>query len=195
VIDELLRRSGAGVSFEALAQQGTIWPLAQTRIQFAQRRFPTPSGKIELACPRAAADGHPLTAEPHADPRPPAGALRLLSPASRWTMNDSFANEPKIGRRLRPAWVALHALDAAERGLREGERVRLRNGVGALELTLRISDAVPRGVALSPKGRWPKLEETGANVNVLNPGTSADMGASTSVHGIEVTVEPAGRSR
>ena len=51
-----------------------------------------------------------------------------------------------------------------------------------------LSDAVPRGVALSHKGRWPGSEPTGANVNVLNPGEKADMGESTAVHGVEVTV-------
>jgi len=46
-------------------------------------------------------------------------------------------------------------------------------------------------VAFSPKGRWPRLEEQGASVNVLNPGIPSDMGASTTVHGIEVSVTPA----
>ena len=39
-------------------------------------------------------------------------------------------------------------------------------------------------------GHWPKYEDTHANVNVLNPGTKTDMGESTSVHGVEVTVTP-----
>jgi hypothetical protein len=43
-------------------------------------------------------------------------------------------------------------------------------------------------VAFSPKGRWPKREAARANVNVLNPGTKADMGDSTAVHGVEVRV-------
>jgi anaerobic selenocysteine-containing dehydrogenase len=68
----------------------------------------------------------------------------------------------------------------------------LRNQTGSLELEVRISDEVPRGVALSPKGRWPKLEPTRANVNALNPGVASDMGASTTVHGVEVSVERAG---
>ena len=51
---------------------------------------------------------------------------------------------------------------------------------------------MPRGVALSPKGRWPKREATSANVNVLNPGTKTDMGESTRrVHGVEVRVSRA----
>ena len=48
---------------------------------------------------------------------------------------------------------------------------------------------MPHGVAYSPKGRWPKREQQQANVNVLNDGRKADIGGSTSVHGVEVTVE------
>ena len=50
---------------------------------------------------------------------------------------------------------------------------------------------MPRGVALSHKGRWPRQEPSGANVNVLNPGEKADMGESTSVHGVEVMLTAA----
>ena len=51
-----------------------------------------------------------------------------------------------------------------------------------------VSDSVPPGVALSHKGRWPKQEPGHRNVNVLNPGRKSDMGESTSVHSVEVTV-------
>ena len=67
----------------------------------------------------------------------------------------------------------------------------LRNDTGELELLVALSDGLPRGVAYSPKGRWPRLEDQGANVNVLNPGIAGDMGASSTVHGVEVMVSPA----
>jgi anaerobic selenocysteine-containing dehydrogenase len=160
----------------------------EPRIQFAELRFPTPSGRIELASDQAQSDGHPRTALPHADPRPAGETLRLLSPASAWTLNDSFANEPKLARRLGAPAIAVHPADAAERGLAAGERVLARGPAGELELTLVLSEDLPRGVAFSPKGRWPKLEAGHANVNALNPGTVSDMGASTTVHGVEVTL-------
>ena len=191
VLEQLLARSGIGLDFAALAQRGTVWASPGPRIQFADLRFPTASGRIELASAAAAAEGLPRVAEPWADPRPQPGRLRLLTPASRWRMNDSFANEPKLRQRVGAAAVALHPRDAAERGLDDGDAVELSNEVGRVTLTLRVSDVVPPGVALSPKGRWPKLEPGGANVNALNPGVPGDMGASTTVHGIEVTVERA----
>ncbi len=188
IIAEVLRRSGLGIDFASLARDGTIWIHDEPRVQFPDLSFPTPSGKIELASARAEADGHPRVPEPHADPRPAGGRLRLLTPASPWLLNDSFANEPRLARRLGTATIALHPADAAERGLSPGDLVRVQGPVGELELTVVISQDLPRGVAFSPKGRWPKLEAGHANVNALNPGTASDMGASTSVHGVEITL-------
>ena len=51
-----------------------------------------------------------------------------------------------------------------------------------------ISDEVPRGVALVHKGRWPKLDPSRANVNVLTTGRKSDMGESSSVHSVEVEI-------
>ena len=180
-----------GIEFAALAAAGTIWTTDEPQIQFADLRFPTPSGRIELSSERAAADGLPRLAEPHADPRPGPGLLRLLTPASPWILNDSFANDRKLARRIGAATVAVHPADAAQRGLAEGDHVVLANASGRLPLTLALSDLLPRGVAYAPKGRWPKLEASHANVNVLNPGERSDMGDSTAVHGVEVTLERA----
>ncbi|MGZ4313833.1 MAG: molybdopterin-containing oxidoreductase family protein [Solirubrobacteraceae bacterium] len=188
VIDRLLDRASLNVTFEELARHGTVHATAEPRIQFEHLRFPTASGGIELASARAQRDGHPRLAEPHADPRPAAGRLRLLSPASRWSLNASFANEPKLHGRRGPATVTLHPHDAGERGLSSGDTAVLRSDTGELTLSVALSADVPRGVALARKGRWPRQEPDSANVNALNPGIPADMGASTSVHGIEITV-------
>jgi anaerobic selenocysteine-containing dehydrogenase len=188
VIETVLQRSGVGEDFASLAAKGTVPIAEKPLVQFADLRFPTPSGHVELASARAEADGLPRLPLPLADPRPRDGRLRLLSPASPWLLNDSFANDAKIAKRIGAATVALHPDDAAERGLGEGDEAVVANETGHLQLLVTVSDAVPRGVAYSPKGRWPKREPGRANVNALNPGESADMGESTSVHGVEVTV-------
>ena len=71
---------------------------------------------------------------PLADPRPADGRLRLLSPASPFTLNDSFANVAKLARRAGPPTVALHPADAAARGLRDGDEALLANETGSLTL-------------------------------------------------------------
>ncbi len=194
VIAEVLRRADLGFDFGELASRGTVWMGDQPHLQFADLRFPTPSGRVEIASARAEADGQPRVPVPFADDRPRAGRLRLLSPASPWMLNDSFANDPKIARRVGTATVALHPADAAERGLAEGDAAVLESEVGALTLSVTISEDLPRGVIYSPKGHWPKRAPQHANVNALNPGLRSDMGASTTVHGIEVTVRRAAAS-
>jgi anaerobic selenocysteine-containing dehydrogenase len=188
VIATLLGGTGLGLAIAGLAARGTVPVSAQPLVQVAGLAFPTPSGRVEIASARAEADGHPRVPLPLADPRPAEGRLRLLSPASGWLLNDSFANVEKVARRLGAATVALHPADAAERGLAEGEDVLLANETGQLPARVILSDRLPRGVVLSHKGRWPKREEAGANVNVLNPGEKSDMGESTAVHGVEVAV-------
>ena len=188
IIATMLRKAGLGEDFASLAAKGTVPVSPEPLIQLPDLTFPTPSGRIEIASARAEADGHPRVPLPLADPHPAGGRLRLLSPASPWLMNDSFANSRKIAARLGPATVALHPADAAERGLAEGSEALVANETGRLALRVTLSDALPRGVALAHKGRWPKWEATVANVNVLNPGQKTDMGESTCVHGVEVMI-------
>ncbi len=188
MIAALLAQSGVIASFDQLAAVGTVPLTVEPVVQFAELEFPTPSGRIEIASAAAEADGHPVVPQPWADTRPGKDLLRLLTPASQWMLNDTFTNDPKITKRLGPAEIALNPADAFRRGLTDGDRVAVANEVGTLLLELRLSDGVPPGVALSPKGRWPKRESERANVNVLNPGIKSDMGESSAVHGIEVTV-------
>ena len=94
----------------------------------------------------------------------------------------------RVAEQLGEATVTLHPDAAAERGLAAGDQVMLANQTGRLTLALAISDMIPIGVAFTPKGRWPKREGIRVNVNALNPGIKSDMGESTCVHGVEVTV-------
>ncbi len=190
VLATLLERAGLGLDFTELAALGTVHVSAEPVVQFAELAFPTPSGRVELASAQAEADGHPRVPLPLADPRPAPGHLRLLSPASPLLLNDSFGNDDRLARRLVAASVAVHPADAAELALADGDEVLAENATGRLRLRVAVSDVVPRGVALSPKGRWPKREPERANVNVLNPGEKSDLGESTCVHGVEVVLAP-----
>ena len=190
ILGTVLQNTGLGFDFPVLATRGTIPVTPEPLITFADLKFPTPSGRIEIASAREA-DGHPRVPLPLADPRPSGSRLRLLSPASSWRCNSSFGNVAKMRTRDPGATVALHPADAADRRLRDGDDALMANETGSLKMRVVVSDAVPRGVALTHKGRWPKQQPDEANVNVLNPGEKADMGESTCVHGVEVTVIPA----
>ena len=186
VIDTLLERTGYGLDFTTLAGMGTHWP--DQVVQFGDHTFPTPSGRIEIASAAAQTAGLPRLPQPWADEPPTPGRYRLLSPASGWALNTEFGNDAQVIRRHGPLSVTMNPRDAAAAELAEGATVSVSNSEGTLTARLLLSDDVPRSVALIPKGRWPKLEPGGANVNVLNPGTRTDMGDSSAVHSVEVAI-------
>jgi len=188
ILDAILARTGFGFDFDALADAGTIDPFPEPVIQFADLVFETPSGHIELASASAAEEGHPLLPDPDPDPLPRGDQLRLLSPASEWQLNASYGNDVNIRRKLGEPKVYIHPDDAKSLSLEDGEWASLSNATGELRLRVSITDRVVRGVALAYKGRWLRLDSQCANVNVLNPGVTSDMGESSSVHSTWVRV-------
>ena len=182
LLDRLL--APKGVTFAQLKTKGWQTAVEGTYIPFADHRFPTPSGKIEIASALAESEGAPRLPRPVIDPPTTANHLRLLSPASPWQMNASYGNDAKILERLGPASVVLHPSDAASHQVKDGDPVRLSNDTGSLTLTAVLDGAlVTPGTCYAPKGRW------GENVNALFDARRTDLGDSSAVHGVEVRVE------
>jgi anaerobic selenocysteine-containing dehydrogenase len=187
-----------GISLEQLRRDG--W--ARLNVGRPFRPFaggvPTPSGRFELWSARAQADGRdplpghvaPLesgvAAEDAAD-----APLALISPASPWFLNSTFANSAEHRAKAGGPVVELHPRDAAARGLTDGEEVEVANGRGAFRALLRVTDAVRPGVAASPKGRWPKLTG-GATVNATTAERDADLGRGAVFHDNAVLVRRVG---
>lgn len=191
MLSTLLRQTGLGLTFDALAEKGTVSMTAEPVPQFPDLVFPTPSGRVEIASTRAAAAGSPRLPQPHADARPRKGWLRLLTPAAHWLSSSGFGNDPGVQKRMGPPAVAVHPDDAKEIGLREGGFALAGNQNGELLLKVAVSNVVPRGVALAHKARWLKSAPDGANVNLLNAGLKSDMGEGSAVHGTEIMLRPA----
>jgi anaerobic selenocysteine-containing dehydrogenase len=190
MIATLLDQAKPGLTFAALAEAGTIpWP-AQPFVQFEHHDYRTPSGKIELAGETFVDAGLPRAPFASAEARPEGGDLRLLSPASKWLMNSSFGNDPKVLKQLGEDAAFVHPDEAKSRGLADGARVRIGNPTGAITLRLTVSPDVPRGVILAYKSRW-MTRGVESNVNALNPGSKADLAESCAVHSINVSVMPA----
>ena len=188
ILDNLARQLGQ-TDFAALKASGTVQRWEKPVLQFPDLKFPTPSGKIEIASQAAEEAGFPRVPTAEIDRKPTGTKLRLLSPASKWLMNSSYHIDPKIAAKLGPQHVTMHPADAADRGLSDGQQVRVSNATGAIDMVVELADTLPRGVALAAKSRWPKLG--GLTVNALNPGMKSDMAESSSVHGVEVEIRPA----
>jgi anaerobic selenocysteine-containing dehydrogenase len=186
LLARLLAQTPFSGTFADLAARGTVRAFPERRVPFAGGVFPTASGRAEIACAAAEAAGYPRTPYPHADAPPPSGRFRVLSPASLWQMNSSYGNDEKILKQLGAPRVIVHPDDAAALGLTEADEVVLGNAVGRLAVTVAVSAEAQPGMFVIHKGRWPGLDTSGANVNVLFDGAKADIAESTSVHGVEV---------
>jgi anaerobic selenocysteine-containing dehydrogenase len=72
--------------------------------------------------------------------------------------------------------VTIHPQDADERGIADGEYVRVFNERGQFIALARVSDEISRGVVMSPMGAWPKNTKGDSTVNAVNPFVFADLG-------------------
>lgn len=188
IIETILSQARPGLDFKTLALAGTVYAPEQPSVQFASHDYHTPSGKIEFIGARYVEAGLPSAPTPISERRPALGEYRMLSPASEWLMNSSYANDGKIARRLQMCEAWLNPADAEAIGIESGNRLQVSSKTGCIELSVGISSSVPAGVLLAPKGQWPKASASGANINVLNPGEKADLAQSCAVHSINVTL-------
>ena len=137
----------------------------------------TPSGRIEVYSEALLSSGaSPLPEWPDdGEAAPPAvqGAsaaggpeypLTLVSPKSIFRAHSTFADHPKLLRLgYNRAWV--HPDDAAPRGVRDGDRVRLFNDRGETRIEVRVTEDARPGTVRVYSGGSPEL---GA-ANLLTP--------------------------
>lgn len=189
-----------GITLERLQAEGTV-PLhftPETEVPFSDLRFPTPSGKVELLSSAMAALG--LDPLPHYEEPAEFAAARagdgrdglvLISGASHHFVSSSFANQPSLRAKAGEPFVELNPADAAARGIADGDMVRLENGRGWCELRAVVTDDVPPGTAVAPKGPWAKLSRRGRNINWTTPDALADLAGQSTFHSNVVRVRPA----
>lgn len=189
-----------GITLERLQAEGTV-PLhftPETDVPFADGRFPTPSGKVELFSAVMAARG--LDPLPHYTEPPEFAAARagdmrdglaLISGASHHFVSSSMANQPSLRAKEGEPFVEINPADAAARGIADGARVVVENERGWCELRAVVTDDVPPGVAVAPKGPWAKFARHGRNINWTTPDALADLAGQSTFHSNVVQIRPA----
>ena len=137
-------------------------------------------GSIDLAAP----PGPPIYRPPLVDAGLP---LILISPASdKAVTSQLFELSPEKSAR-----VTLAPADAALRGLRDGDRVRVRNSLGEVRAILSVSEELPQGVASMPKGLWRKSTLNGQTANALAPDHVDALGGGACYNDARVEIEKA----
>jgi anaerobic selenocysteine-containing dehydrogenase len=167
-------------------------------VPFADGRFPTPSGRLELFSESLARQGldplpgwSPERESPEASPdlyrQYP---LKLLTPKEQHFLGSSFANLPQFRRLAGEPSVELHPDDAEARGILDGMLVEVANDRGRCRLRARVSEAVRPGVAVSEVVHWQMHGHDGRNVNWTTPDYLTDLGGNSSYHTNLVEIRP-----
>jgi anaerobic selenocysteine-containing dehydrogenase len=117
--------------------------------------------------------------------------LSLITPASDQRITSTFGGTTSNDG-IPP--LEIHPDDARPRGLRDGQQVRVWNELGEVQLPLRITTDVPRGVVSSLKGAWFRTSDNLQTVSALAPATHADLCGGACYNDARVDVAPASRS-
>ena len=185
------------LTLERLAEGPVLAPGHQ-EVAFEDLRFPTPSGKIEILSEEAAArwgvDALPGWSEPAeagstaalGDGRHP---LRLMTPNTKNRIHSQFGNLDMIRAHDPGPVLRVSPADALQRGIREGDRVRVFNDRGSLEVPCTLDFGILAGCACLTNGWW--IADGGA-VNLLSAGRETDMGHGAAFHENMVQLERVG---
>ena len=134
--------------------------------------FPaTETGKIELfSADLERRFGYGL---PRYEEVPQSFPFTLITPSSSKRTNATFGgNIESMG----PERLEIHPNDAAKKGIRDGDNLRVWNELGEVILIATISGKVKPGVTYSPKGTWLGSSGTNQTVNALiNAELKADI--------------------
>jgi anaerobic selenocysteine-containing dehydrogenase len=186
LIDALLASTPDGPRLrQALAHDGRAAPaFGATPIQFVDVFPRTADRKIALCPPaldREAPDG---LYGYRPDPGTAVAPLALISPASSQTISSTFGQ-------LVPGHVPIELApeDARQRGIADGDRVRVWNALGEVRCRAAINSDLRPGVAMLPKGLWSRHTDNGATANALCPDTLTDLGGGACFNDARVEVQ------
>lgn len=177
-----------GITYDKLKEKH--WMRINETTPFADKKFPTPSGKIEFYSEKLKNDGYHPVAE-HIPPAEGSGKpselfkkypLHLVSPASKNLLNSQMHNIPQIQDILGDPIIYVSPQDAKSRGLAEGDLVDAFNERGKTQFKVMITNATREGSVVTFACPWPKLIPWGTSVNELTPDRLGDMADVSTFH-------------
>lgn len=136
----------------------------------------TPDRRIKLAAPRLVEEAAKLArrAEEDAASRQGGYDLTLIGRRQLRSNNSWMHNSPRLMKGGDRCTAMLHPDDAAQRGLNDGEVVRVSSVIGSIEVPLQVTDAIRRGVVSIPHGFGHDRPGVGWRLAASKAGASAN---------------------
>jgi len=187
-----------GITYEQLENNG--WARASVeseRRNFQKNGWPTPSTKIEILSEALTAeypDQDPLPTyvpeiEGQEDPLRAKYPIQVLSPATHHFIGDSFQIVPRLQAMTSRPTVELSPEDAAQRGVKDGDLVRLYNDRGETYCFAVIVEGMLSGMCAAQKQYKGSNTPGGLNANALNSERLTDFGRSPTFYSCLAEIE------
>ena len=101
--------------------------------------------------------------------------LKLISLRTPYMHNSWYQNVQQLKRGKQDRnWLHMHPDDARSRGLTDGDRVRVHNTNGEVEVDLLYDESLMRGVVAMTHG-WGNAKTSGMRVAQRHPGANANV--------------------
>ncbi len=158
-------------------------------LPFANGGFETKSGRCELGA-------ECFDYQPPVESRRGDAALRsrfpleFVSSKNDDSMNSTFGYRAAVDEQT--SKLVMHRSDAAQRGIVDGDRVRVFNERGSLALTASVDGGVREGVVRAPSVRWARSSPDKRSANALTSDRLTDMGGGPAFYSCLVQVERCG---
>lgn len=137
-------------------------------------QFLTPSGKYEFFSNLAQESGvSPLPIPFVPPPNPQAYPLRLMTVHNSATLNSQFYNLESLRHLEKTSTLYLHPETAQQKSLEQGDKVKIYNQLGEIELSAVLSFSVPRDIVMAFLGATDKRHEV---INTLLSFSETDLG-------------------
>jgi anaerobic selenocysteine-containing dehydrogenase len=160
-----------GVTVDALLQGPIRCPVAPL-VPFADNKFPTKSGRFEF-----------ITGVEVEQRKDPAFPLTLVTNFSKkWLLSQmTEAEHAKLATvRVGADWATDHAIE-------NGQKMRLRSGVGELVVQVQVDPRVGRDMVIMAVGTWIKR---GGGANILTEDVMSNFGEMAAYGETRVVLEP-----
>ena len=174
--DEILRHvlEPTGVTLEQL-EEGPVNPMPDPWIPFADKRFNTQSGRIELFSIYLQGKGfaplleyeHPVEAPWIDETLAARYPLQLINRKNHNHVNSSFHHHDFLTEIWARQVLQIHPDDAKARGIEQGGRIRIFNDRGEIEAMADVTRGIMRGVVSVTTG-WGGVDEK-QTASILSP--------------------------
>lgn len=192
------KNDARAIHFDWASLKKTGWvKLGVAEAPFAKGGFATPSGRCEFYSQTMFNDGlDPLPSyiapyesrisNPELARKYP---LAMISPPARNFLNSSFVNVQSLRDTEGEPHLDIHPVDATQRNIVNGDRLRIYNDRGSFEAIARVTEKAREGLVVGLSIWWKKYASDHKNANEVTSQRLTDMGGGPTFYDVLVQVE------